>query len=402
MASVIREQRNGRTLYRIQFVDGDKRRKSIRLSGLTLKAVETVRAKIEVLVACRIAGSPLDSDTSRWLANLGDDLTGKLADAGLCDRRCTATLGAFLDGYIASRTDAQPSTVTNWKGSRDKLTDFLGEDRDLRTISPGDADDWRQGLVNKGLAEATISKLVKHARHFLKAACRKRLADTNPFAELKAGGERNDERKAFVGRETIAKVLEACPDAEWRAIVALARYGGLRVPSELLALRLTDIDWAGERFTVTSRKTKRYGKPWRVVPLFLELYPFLLAAAEAAPEGAEFVINRYRDGNANLRTQLQRILRKAGVEPWERLFHNLRASRQTELENQFPSHVVCSWLGNSESIASKHYLQVTPEHFALAVASSSPFADAQGGATGGARVVRQVVLQPTEGDGNET
>jgi hypothetical protein len=37
------------------------------------------------------------------------------------------------------------------------------------------------------------------------------------------------------------------------------------------------------------------------------------------------------------------------------------------LEDEFPSHVVCSWIGNSEAIAKKYYLQVTDEHFEKAV-----------------------------------
>jgi hypothetical protein len=41
----------------------------------------------------------------------------------------------------------------------------------------------------------------------------------------------------------------------------------------------------------------------------------------------------------------------------------MRATRQTELEDKFPSHVVCAWLGNSKPIAMKHYLQVTDAHF---------------------------------------
>ena len=49
--------------------------------------------------------------------------------------------------------------------------------------------------------------------------------------------------------------------------------------------------------------------------------------------------------------------------PWPKLFHNLRATRQTELEENFPTHVVCKWLGNSAAVARKHYLQVTDEHF---------------------------------------
>jgi hypothetical protein len=48
------------------------------------------------------------------------------------------------------------------------------------------------------------------------------------------------------------------------------------------------------------------------------------------------------------------------------LFHSTRASRQTELQREFPLHVVCSWLGNSPRIAQQSYLLVTGDDFAKA------------------------------------
>ena len=60
-------------------------------------------------------------------------------------------------------------------------------------------------------------------------------------------------------------------------------------------------------------------------------------------------------------------MKRAGLEPWPRLFHNLRASRETELAEQFPLHVVTAWLGNTPRIAMKHYLQVTESDFTKAV-----------------------------------
>jgi len=54
------------------------------------------------------------------------------------------------------------------------------------------------------------------------------------------------------------------------------------------------------------------------------------------------------------------------VSGWPRLFHSMRASRQTELQREFPLHVVCSWLGNSPRIAQQSYLLVTEEDFAKA------------------------------------
>ena len=101
--------------------------------------------------------------------------------------------------------------------------------------------------------------------------------------------------------------------------------------------------------------------------MFPELRPHLEECFDLAEPGSEFVITRYRDTNANLRTQLLRIIGRAGVQPWPKLFQNLRSTRETELADDFPMHVVCQWIGNSQPIAAKHYLQVTDEHFSKAL-----------------------------------
>ena len=123
---------------------------------------------------------------------------------------------------------------------------------------------------------------------------------------------------------------------------------------------------------------------------------------------------RYRDTNSNLRTQLNRILQKAGVEPWQRLFQNLRASRETELADTYPLHVVTAWRGNTPKVASQHYLQVTPEHFEQAITPKAAqvvqgvvhansrmlqgqgLGGAGGGATGGAAASRNRAMSRNE------
>jgi hypothetical protein len=71
--------------------------------------------------------------------------------------------------------------------------------------------------------------------------------------------------------------------------------------------------------------------------------------------------------NCNLRTQFGRIIKRAGLEPWPRLFHALRASRETELAAEYPVHVVTAWLGNTPKIAMKHYLMTTESDFSKAI-----------------------------------
>ena len=230
MASVTTEKRNGRTRYRICWRDGDKRRKSLRLSGDigNKKDADAIARKVTAIVSASISKRSLDNAIAQWLTEIGDELHGKLTLAGLVSPRQSATLGEFIGAYIAGRADAKENTIRNWRNSSRKLTEYFGEDAILRDITNGGADDWRQWLVNTPYSSATVSKAVKHAKQFLRSAVRKRLCEVNPFDDLKAGGEENADRKAFIPQDTIATVLDAAPDAEWRAIIALARYGGLR------------------------------------------------------------------------------------------------------------------------------------------------------------------------------
>ena len=71
--------------------------------------------------------------------------------------------------------------------------------------------------------------------------------------------------------------------------------------------------------------------------------------------------------NANLRTTFEKLVRRAGLQTWPRLFQNLRASRETELVESYPIQVVASWLGNTPSVAMRHYLMTTDEHFETAI-----------------------------------
>ncbi len=357
MASISTDPKGNRT---VQFVAGDGSRKSVRLGKVSKRIADEVRVKVEALNAAAIARMSWDRETAEWVGGLADTLAAKLAKVGLIprrDERHAAQLGEFLASYIARRTDVDPATIRNLKIGAARLTKYFGDERELRTINAGDCDDWVLWLKEQ-YAEATVGKSVKWAKQFFRAAVRKELLPKNPFEEVKPPSMANEERKRFIDRETAAQVLDACPDAEWRLIFALSRFGGLRCPSEHLAIEWADVDWDKGRFLVRSPKT---GNRW--VPIFPELRPYFEAAFDLAPERAVHVIGRYRDTNTNLRTQLNRILRRAGLEPWPRLFHNLRATRETELAAEHPLHVVCAWIGNTERIAAKHYLQVTEADF---------------------------------------
>jgi len=367
---------NGRK--RILFVDADGSRKTIRLGKASQKQADAFKVKLESLIAGKFTGS-LDDETSRWIAALPDDMHSKLAAVGLVTPRAPTvnfTLSQFLSEYLKERTDIKPQTAVVLGHTRRNLIAFFGADRALSNVTEGDADAWRLYLIGQGLSDATVCRRCGVAKQFFRSAVRHKLIPSNPFTDLKSCVKANRKRQRFISRPDAQRILNACPDSQWRLIFALARFGGLRTPSEIMRLRWADVDWENNRITVHSPKTEHHaGHESRQIPLFGELRPHLMQVFEEAEPGTEAIITRYRLDNMNLRTQFGRILTKAGLQVWPKPFQNLRSTRETELCEQFPEHVVCAWIGNSKLVAREHYLQVRDEDFERA--ASGPQSAAQ-------------------------
>ena len=156
------------------------------------------------------------------------------------------------------------------------------------------------------------------------------------------------------------KVLDACSDAEWRAMVSLARYGALRIPSEIRELKWTDINWEKNCFHVHAPKNEHHEDEGdRVVPLFPEVRKALDELWDK-PESEVYVLPRLRH-TTNVLPTLQRIIKRAGLKVWPKAWQNMRATRATELENEFGSHKATRWCGHSEKIAEAHYWMVTDD-----------------------------------------
>lgn len=373
-------KRNGR--YSVRFTNESEERRIIALKTRSERQATASLLKIEALLALR--GAAPDAETAAWLAGLKEPFRQKLIGAGVIPKPTPAAkLGEHLRNYFCKRSDVKDSTRLNWRHTQRCLLAYFGAERTLGSITPGDAQDWERWLstgaarehryghtsADEGLAKNTARKRVSNAKQFFEDALARELIQRNPFADLSGSVGSNRNRDYFVTRDAAQKVLDACPDAQWRLLFALSRFGGLRCPSEHLALTWRDVDQPGGRLTVHSPKTEHHPEgAIRVIPIFPELRPYLEDCQALAPDGAVHVITRYRDANANLRTQLLRIIKRAGLAPWPKLFQNLRATRETELAAAFPMHVVCKWMGNSPKVAAKHYLQVTDDDYARAIA----------------------------------
>jgi integrase len=371
MASISTDRDGNR---RILFSGADGKRKAVYLGKMPMKATRTINAHIEHLVAAALAGHAPEPETAAWLGSRDKVLYGKLVAVGLVlpkefapkDSRKGLTLGQLVDEYITLRHDVRPRTKLIYQQARKSLLAHFGADKPIGELTAGDADCWRLAML-KTLAEGTVRKRCGVAKQILRWAMRRKLLGENPFADLPSTSVADVSRDHYVPVADVEQIMEHCP-LEWRLILALCRFAGLRVPSELRSLTWADVLWDENALVVHAPKTERYaGKAVRQVPIAPELRSLLEIAFERAAEGETYVVAR-RNADQNLRTQLIRYAAKAGIELWGKPFMNMRQSLANDWAEQFPAHAVHAWLGHSKTVSEKHYLRVGRELFARATA----------------------------------
>jgi integrase len=383
MASLIHEK-NG--THRICFAGQDKRRRTLRLPKMPKKAAQGTFHKVEHLISYQCSKAAIDPETAAWLSTIGDELHDRIARAGLASKRSDTqtTLEKYLDAFIAGKGSMQESTRVTYGHTKRNLIDFLGANKLLREITAGDAEEFREYLVGLKLSDATCRRRVAMAKQFFARAAKKKLIAENPFSDIKGLSVRgNDARRFMVTDKMIGQLMAILPSAEWRLAVVMARYGGVRVPSELFPLSWADIDWDKQRIKITSPKTANKGKPYRFIPLWEKIRPHLEQCFEQAASGELYVFSQLRlfgqagrdrggqTKGTNLRTQLNRFIVKAGLSIWDKPWQNMRASRATELIHRHPAHLVNAWLGHTEAVAKEHYRNVLDSDYSDALVQES-------------------------------
>jgi integrase len=363
----------------------DEKRRTIRLGKVSKSIAEKWQDRIGEIVASIASGAGLAADVIAWIEGLPDEGYSKLAAAGLVmprviEEKPVRTLQALCDTFKA-RQSVKQSTAASYAQTIDSLIGYLGADRDVAGITTEDADEWKVAIAKatKGegkrkksrvaadnrLASATVAKRVMVAKRIFGKARQWGWIQENPFSHLRAGSQANPDRNVYVPIETIDAILDACPSLEWRSLIGLARLAGLRCPSEIGLLTWDDVDRHAGKLRVRSPKTEGHGESHavRFVPVAPRLMAILADAWDAVPEGQTLVCPMAARQTANLRTHFERIITRANVEAWPRLFQNLRASCETDWAQTYPAHVCAKWLGHSPRIAAGHYLMALDHHF---------------------------------------
>jgi integrase len=359
---------------RILFYDTDKKRKAIHLRSCSRKDAETVKAKVEELLYSRLASSAPRADLAAWLSIISEPLRQKLEKVGLIDsaeskKPKVVKLGDYLKGYFESRSmDVKLSSSTVFSHTHKRLVEHFGYDTPISEITAIQARDFRKWLTstnkrNKakegettvGLAANTVRRRMGFCKQVFGQALEDGIIDRNPFKGIASSVRANKERQVYVDRQTIDQVLAKAPNARWRALIVLARYAALRVPSEIAKLKWDHVQFDKKRILVvdSSKNERHANRAIRRIPMLPMIEAELLAWFSEGPAG-EYVFPCIAQ-DTNLRTTLEKIITRAAVAPWPKLWQNLRASGCTDFARTEPSHIAAAICGHTEQIAREHY-----------------------------------------------
>ncbi len=365
MASVSKRP-NGRR--RVHFTGLNGKRQTIYLGKISQRQAERFCKRVEDLLACRLMGEPVDYDTAEWVGKLAPGMHSKLAACGLATLRQVRTLGDLVRDFRKS-INVATTTCRHIRVVTDNLLSCFGKDRELLSITKADAREFRTWLAKSGdvkggpLALTTVSRRVRRVKQVFKHAVDREWLKKSPFADQAGWNETNQEAYFDISRPLIDRILAEISDPAFRAIVCLARFGGLRCPSEVLPLEWTAVNWKTLALTVKAVKTGVI----RPVPLFPEVHDALNPLWEAAAEGETLIFPGHQMSGAALTKKLRKACEAAGVNLWRRPWQNMRATRVTELLEEYPIQTVAAWLGHSPKVALDHYAQVVKEHHASAI-----------------------------------
>lgn len=362
MASLAKTgKRSWRIIFRYRGVQ-----KSFRFQGSD-RSAKTILAHTENILEARNSNIPLDSTSKAWLEQVDEKLYGKLERAGLVVSRTRTTTKTLSDltTFFLEQADVAEGTKQVYRQAIRSLHDFFGEQKPLSEITPMDAQAWRTNLGKIGYADATQFKRINTVKTIFNRAVDWELVGASPFRHIKSGSQENPDRQAYVPVDVINDVLKVCPDDEWRCLICLTRFAGLRCPSEVSLLRWEHVDLEARRMTVVSPKTKRYkGKGRREVPIVPPLFDVLSALHRARTTASSPVVPRLADqANANLRTQFEKFIKRAGHERWDKLFQNLRVSAENDFLKTCRPAAVRKWMGHSAQVAARHYEMVLDRDF---------------------------------------
>jgi len=349
----MRAYKTGQGNWQVNFSEKGKQKTLYLGKDFTPGSADRVARIVTDILACRNRGDSVPLEIRRKIEALPERVQQSFERLGLIDGVTSRTLEMLLESFDETKAHLKASTQDGYKMFGNLLSEFFGKDKKIAAIQKTDCERFKTALLKK-YAVCTISRGIRSCRSIFKHAVDAEWLTKNPFADVPSGVEVNLDRQVYVDHKTIYRVMEHCRDDYDRLLLALARFGGLRISSEIRHLRFCDFT----KNVILIHKDTKTGA--REVPLFGEIREILDRIV--ANLDKSFVPTDLVFGNvgsfSSFRHRFSETIRRSGVERWEKLFVNLRSSCITDfVERGYQEKTLDAIFGNSAVVRSRHYVQ---------------------------------------------
>lgn len=255
------------------------------------------------------------------------------------------TVGSWAEEWLRRKRDqVSKATQARYEGSQRAFLSWLGgkAGKPLESVTTTHLRRFRDSL-REGRTARTVNAYVKDVSSIFGAAVDEGLILANPAKPLKALPLVDSMERTPFTPEEVRNLLDGAPSKDWRGVILLGAYSGLRL-RDCTTLTWGAVDLNAGTVTVIPEKTKRKGVEVRIplaqpVMSFLEAHP--ISDDHQAPVFPSLSTIK-TSGKTGLSMSFGRIMDEVGVDRGKRSvggthqrgFHCLR-------------HTFTSWLANA-------------------------------------------------------
>ena len=257
----------------------------------------------------------------------------------------------FAEYLRQKKPNVAASTFKAYEWAYESFIGFLGPraDAGIENIEHADVRAWRDAQKESGLSDKRVNNLLKYLSGPFAKAAKTGMIPINPVAATESLRVSDSvQRKPFTVKE-INSILKKCPSHEWKIVVLLGVYCGMRL-GDATRRKVGDFDLEAGTVTFIPEKKSKQGRE-----VILPLHPSLLSEIKAAVKGrgndaAAWLTPKMAESpigsSQGLSTQFIVIMDTAQVDRGESVEGTGRG--RTRFARSFHStrHTASTWLAN--------------------------------------------------------
>jgi len=219
----------------------------------------------------------------KYLAQITELVTG--------EKLQSFTIKSWCSEWLQRKSrDSSKATMARYRGHVKAFLSWIDSkaEKPLETLTTADVDKWKRSLLDTGIVGKTVLSYLKDIGSIYRSAIREGIVAFNPVAACEKPDTSDSQERLPFTVEEVAQLIKAAPDAEWKGLILMGAFTGLRM-GDAARVQWTSINLEKKLITLMPTKTRKK-KTLVSIPISPDLLAYLsnLTIAEDSPEAYVF------------------------------------------------------------------------------------------------------------------